>query len=107
MQATTSDNWNYGGGCMTLHVTMHAIARYQERVANVTTEAARAALSTPAIEAAANFGARSVRLGTGHRVAIIDGTVTTVLPPGHYARQIQRIGLERFTGNRRKRVEGE
>ena len=53
------------------------------------------------------FGARFGRLGTGHRVAIIDGTVTTVLPPGHYARQIQRIGLERFTGNRRKRVEGE
>ena len=56
---------------MTLHVTGHAIARYQERVANVSTETARAALSTPAIEAAAMFGARSVRLGTGHRVARI------------------------------------
>ena len=35
-------------------------------------------------------------LSTGHRVAIVDNTVTTVLPPMHHKRQVHRVGLGRF-----------
>lgn len=81
---------------MTLHVSYHAIQRYQERIANVTDDEARAVLSTPAIQAAAKFGAMFVRLGTGHRIAIQNMTVVTVLPPESYKRQIGRKGLRKF-----------
>lgn len=81
---------------MTLHVSSHAIERYQERIANVSDDEARAALSSRAIQLAASFGARFVRLATGHRVAIADNTVTTVLPPMHHKRQVHRVGLGRF-----------
>lgn len=81
---------------MTLRVSSHAIERYQERIANVSDDEARAALSTRAIQLAASFGARFVRLATGHRVAIADNTVTTVLPPMHHKRQVHRVGLGRF-----------
>ena len=79
-----------------LHVTAHAILRYQERVAPVSLETARAALSTPAIRKAAEFGATYVRLGTGHRVVIQGLTIVTVQPAEHYARQIKRRGLGRY-----------
>lgn len=79
-----------------LTVSHHAIQRYQERVANVTEEQARAALSTRAIQIAAKFGARFVRLGTGHRVAISDSVVVTVLPIEHFKKQVHRHGLGRF-----------
>ena len=79
-----------------LRVSSHAIERYQERIANVSDDEARAALSSRAIQLAASFGARFVRLATGHRVAIADNTVTTVLPPMHHKRQVHRVGLGRF-----------
>ncbi len=79
-----------------LRVSSHAIERYQERIANVPEAEARAALSTKAIQLAASFGARFVRLATGHRVAIVDNTVTTVLPPMHHKRQVHRVGLGRY-----------
>lgn len=65
---------------MTLHITNHAILRYIERVAPVSMEEARAALSTPMITRAAAFGARTVILGTGQRVLLREQTVITVLP---------------------------
>ncbi|KPH67546.1 hypothetical protein [Novosphingobium sp. ST904] len=79
-----------------LRVSGHAIQRYQERVANVSADEARAALSTPVIQAAANFGARFVRLGTGHRVCIQNHVVLSVLPAEHYRRQVRRYGLGRY-----------
>lgn len=79
-----------------LHVTAHAILRYQQRVAAVSLEQARAALSTPAIRKAAEFGATCVRLGTGHRVVIREFSVVTVQPAENYARQIKRRGLGRY-----------
>lgn len=75
-----------------LHVSIHAIERYQERIDNCSEDEARAALSTEAIKAAADFGCRFVRLASGHRVALKDHTVTTILPPENYRKQVQRIG---------------
>lgn len=63
-----------------IHVTRHAIERYQERVANVSDDDAREALSTRALQVAAQFGARFVRLATGHRVLVENGCAITVLP---------------------------
>lgn len=68
---------------MTIHVTGHAIQRFQERVANLPADEVRAALSTPAIERAAAFGAPYVKLGSGHRVVIEGDHVITVLERGH------------------------
>lgn len=88
---------------MNLHVTHHAIERYQERVSPVSEDEARAALSTRAIRIAAEFGAEYVRLGTGHRAVIKNGTIVTVQPVQHYQRMIHRRGLGRFgasTANR-------
>ena len=74
-----------------LTVSHHAIQRYQERVANVPEDQARAALSTRAIQIAARVGARFVRLGTGHRVAIDDRVVVTVLPAMRSNRNARRL----------------
>lgn len=64
-----------------IRVTYHAITRAMERIPGVCTEdQARALLSTKAIAAAANFGAKYVRLGTGQRIVIEEGSVITVLP---------------------------
>lgn len=63
-----------------LHITAHAIERFIERVRPVSTEEARAALSSPAILLAANIGAHYVPLGSKHRVVIHDHTIITVLP---------------------------
>lgn len=64
---------------MNLHVTQHAIERFIERVAPVTPEEARAALSTDTITKAAEFGAIAVTLGTGQRIVINNGAIITVL----------------------------
>lgn len=76
-----------------LRVTRHAIERYQERVADVSDEQAEAALSSPAIQAAASFGCEYVRLATGHRVVVKDNAVVTVQPREHYQRQVGRINV--------------
>ena len=81
---------------MAIHVTLHAIQRYQERVAPVSAAEAHKALSTPAIQIAAKFGAQFVRLPTGHRIVLNEHTVVTIQPPEHYRRQIQRQGFGRF-----------
>lgn len=81
---------------MTLHITNHAILRYQERVAPVSMEQARAILGSAMIQAAAAFGARFVRLAGNQRVVIKDGSVVTVLPAGSYQRQVMRRGLGRY-----------
>ena len=63
-----------------VRVTAHAVSRYRERVAAVSYEGARQALSSPFIVQAANIGASFVKLATGQHVALQDRTVTTVLP---------------------------
>lgn len=84
---------------MTIHVTAHAIQRYQERVAPVSAAEAHKALSTRAIQASAEFVGNQtayVRLPTGQRVVIKDRIVVTVQPAEHFRRQIHRRGLGRF-----------
>ena len=79
-----------------VHVTHHAIQRYVERVSPVTEDEARQALSSKAIEIAADFGARFVRLATGQRICVRDHAVITVLPAENYRRKIRRVGRGRF-----------
>jgi len=71
-------------------VTGHAIQRFQERVCPCSEEQARAALTTPIIAIAADFGAHSVKLGTGHRIVIEQGCIITVLPKPAKRRRIRR-----------------
>ena len=66
-----------------LHITTHAVERYQERVANVAEETARAALNSPAVRLAAQIGAPYVKLGTGQRIALKGHSVVTVLSSTH------------------------
>lgn len=66
------------------------------RVSPVTAEQARRALSTRAIQIAAEFGAQYVRLASGHRVVIANHAVVTVQPVEHFKRQIHRHGLGRY-----------
>lgn len=63
-----------------LHITGHAIQRYQERVENIPDDQVRAKLSTKAFTAAAAMGCTTVRLASGHRVKIKSGSIVTVLP---------------------------
>ena len=81
---------------MTLHVTAHAIERYQQRVEHCSDDHAIAALTCKAVRIAADFGAGIVRLAGGQRVVIDEGTVVTVLPSENYKRQVQRVGLPRY-----------
>jgi len=81
---------------MGLTVSSHAISRYRERVAPVSYEDAKAALTSPTILFAAEYGAHYARLGTGQRVVIEDHCIVTVLPSDHYRRQVKRHGLGRY-----------
>lgn len=65
-------------------LTQHAIARYQERVANIPPAAVVAVLDTPAMRAALRFGARAVKLRSRHRVVIREGRIVTITPPARY-----------------------
>lgn len=75
-----------------LSVTGHAISRYIERVASGTVQEAIAALTSPTIKLAAQFGAPCVILSSGHRVVLDGEKVVTVLPhralPLNYQRPI-------------------
>lgn len=82
-----------------LLVTDHAVERFQQRVRPCTDQEARQALSTPAVQAAALFGAQFVRLATGHRIALKGHVVMTVLPAEHHKRQINRHKMPRFASN--------
>lgn len=76
-----------------LHVSAHAISRYRERVRPCTEAEARLAMSSARIAAMIAFGARLVKLGTGHRLIIRDGTIVTVTP----AETQSRNWLDRMT----------
>ena len=79
-----------------VHVTQHAIERYIERVAPVTPEQAAQAMDCAAVRAAAEFGARFVRLHGGQRIAVQDWTVVTVLPADNHRKQVGRRGIGRY-----------
>lgn len=85
---------------MGLHVTAHAIVRFQQRVSNVSEDIARQALSSTIIQRAAEFGAHYVRLGTGQRVVIDQGKVITVLPANHRPGSMSMERSERFKARR-------
>ncbi|GFM29253.1 hypothetical protein [Novosphingobium sp. PY1] len=88
-----------------IRVSSHAISRYMERVRRCTDEEARAALSTPAVQCAADFGCECVRLPGGQRIIIRNFVVVTVQPATNYRRQVRRLGLSRY--GRGNREEGE
>ena len=90
---------------MVIHITRHAIERYQQRVSPVSDDEARQALSSRAIQAAANFGAQFVRLPHGQRVVIRERTIITVQPAEHYRRMIHREGLGRYGKSQHQRRE--
>lgn len=66
-----------------IHVTAHAITRYQERVAAISDEDVRARIARheSALSAAVRFGAPCVRTAEGVRFLIRDRAVVTVLGP--------------------------
>lgn len=63
-----------------LIVTRHALDRYRERIDDLPDREIEQRLTTAPYRIAAEFGARYVRLGSGHRVVIIDHKVITILP---------------------------
>lgn len=67
---------------MTLHVTSHAILRYQERVKRCTDAEAVTALTGPIFDKAIEVGAHVVILPAGQRAIIKNSHVITVLPKG-------------------------
>lgn len=71
-----------------LIVSLHAIQRFQERVASVSDGEAVAALSGRAFKAVNDFGCGAVILPSGHRAIIADGTVITVLPKDFRANKV-------------------
>lgn len=72
-----------------IHITKHALKRYQERCADVSDEEARLAMSSRAVHIAADFAGLSqcfVRLASGVRIAVRDNAVITVLPSDRHKR---------------------
>lgn len=66
-----------------IHVTRHALDRYRERVDRRCDDATiRARIDTTHNRVAVRFGAPFIKLGTGQRLVIVDGSVVTVLPSG-------------------------
>ena len=62
-----------------LMVSRKALDRYRELVANLSDREIFTALSGPTFELAAEIGAPFVKLGSGHRAVIREGTVVTIL----------------------------
>lgn len=63
-----------------VHVTLHAMQRYRERIADIPDAEIVAAIDTPAVNRCAAFGDCSVKLASGHRLVIKERTVVTVTP---------------------------
>lgn len=60
-------------------ISDHAVLRYLERVKGVDVESIRKEMNSPALRAAVEIGATSVKLGCGARLRIKGDTVVTVL----------------------------
>ena len=81
-----------------LEITLHAIERYQQRVEACDANKAYAALSSPIVERAAQFGCPYVRLPTGQRIVIQGGVIVTVLPKDHRKGKMGRDSDQRRLG---------
>lgn len=79
-------------------ITKHAFDRYRERIADLSDAAIIAALDTPAMQTAVQFGARAVILGTGHRAVLRDGVIVTITPRGNGARVQGGVSKEVASG---------
>lgn len=80
-----------------IRVTNHAVLRYQQRVAPVTIEEARQALSTAVIELASKFAGCAnchVSLPTGQRVVVSNGAVITVRPDNRLRRRKRKREID-------------
>ena len=74
-------------------VSNHAIQRYRERVADLSTLKIEKLLSGPVFEAALAFKCNAVKLPSGHRAVLSeDGVVVTVLPLGRPVKQCCNFG---------------
>lgn len=74
-----------------IHVTAHAIQRFQERVANLSAEAIVAYLNTAPFRLAKCMGAVSVKLGSRHRALFSpDGAIVTIAPADMKPGQLDR-----------------
>lgn len=74
-----------------IHVTSHAVLRFQERVQNLPAETVKAILTGPTFQIAADFGARCVILPHGQRAVIQHHAVITILPARHRRHKACRI----------------
>lgn len=60
-------------------ISDHAVLRYLERVKGIDVESIRREMDSPALRAAVDMGATSVKLGCGARLRLKGDTVVTVL----------------------------
>ena len=68
-----------------VRVTDHACERWQQRVNNCADPRSEILVHETAIRKAAEFGAKSVKLASRHRLIIRGLRVVTVLPEGRFA----------------------
>ena len=81
-----------------IHVTHHAVERYQERVRNLPADQVReliranraVQLFMSPLTLSLSKGAPFVRLGTGQRLVLTEGRVITVLPTDHRTAALDR-----------------
>jgi hypothetical protein len=62
-------------------VSDHAVVRFLERVKGMDIEKIRREILSETVLAAIAMGARAVEI-EGHKFTIVDGCITTCLPPG-------------------------
>lgn len=70
-----------------VHITAHAVSRFQERVRNLPEAEVITALSGDLFTRAADFAGKAevrVTLPDGQKVVIHDRSIVTVLPSQHY-----------------------
>lgn len=77
-----------------IHVSPHAVERFQERVAPLPFDEAKAAIlaHSPALEKAADFHCEVVRCGDGSRLVLDGHRVVTVYARDMLPRQCRRGG---------------
>jgi len=81
-----------------LYISLHAVERYRQRVADISDSEVYDRLSGPAFKAAAEFGAPFVRLSGGQRAVIVEHSVVTILPADHSPGSLNR-GRDEYASN--------
>lgn len=83
-----------------IHVSAHAIQRFQERVDNIPADQVVSLLrQNRAVQSAISFGATYVKLGTGQRIVLKNGAIVTVLPSDHKKGRMTRERDWRYAGD--------